>query len=440
MRPDLQAKLDSIGIPYKIYADVVDDATAEQFIHGIQAKGVVQAALMPDCHAGYVVPIGSVYKVEGYIYSSFVGYDIGCGMSECKLDVSVDDITRDQLVAIKNQILRDVPIGFSRHKNLPKKPPMAITGLTKLPMTNFAKEVLQDQGQAQLGTLGGGNHFLELGRCDDGKLSIVIHSGSRGVGHKIATHYMKKAAIANVDELRYKKEFDEKNKDWWNAISGNKQPKEQKLNDYEKAKKEFVYRRVRARVDNIEDAYPIKVHTPLGKDYINDMNMCLEFALANRKAMIDKCIYAVVKVMNGAKYKGIIQPLRFINRNHNHAEHIGSNEWIHRKGATQANKELLGVIPGNMVDGSFIVKGKGSAESLNSSSHGAGRVLSRKKAKESLSLEDFKEATEHLVANHSDGNLDEAPLAYKDIFEVMENQKDLVEVIDRVIPIINIKG
>lgn len=145
-------------------------------------------------------------------------------------------------------------------------------------------------------------------------------------------------------------------------------------------------------------------------------------------------MYAIGRILDKK-----VETDRFINRNHNHAELV-DDYWIHRKGATQADEAMLGVIPGNMVDGSFIVRGKGSSDSMNSSSHGAGRVLSRRKAKDILDLEEFNECTKHLVANHSDKNLDEAPKAYKDIFEVMDNQKDLVEVLDRVIPILNIKG
>ncbi len=433
MRPDLLARISAVNKPFKIFTDVVEDGAMTQFAECMELSSVIQGALMPDTHQGYVAPIGSVLLTHNTIFPSFVGYDIGCGMSECKLDVNVEDITHEQLIAIKNQILKDVPIGFSRHK---ETQPMPATLFT-MPQTGFANGVIIDTGVLQIGTLGGGNHFLELGKCNDGKLSIVVHSGSRGVGHKIATHYMREAAIANTDEQRYINEFDNKSKEWLRAAKNadGAVRSQTALFAYEKARREFVYRRVRARVDNIEDAYPLDVNSQLGKDYINDMNMCLEFALANRKTMIDKCIYAVEQVLDTKPNE-----LRFINRNHNHAEHVRSNEWVHRKGATHAEDGMLGVIPGNMVDGSFIVTGLGNANSMSSSSHGAGRILSRKKAKDSLSTTDFRESTKHLVANHSDSNVDESPKAYKDIFEVMENQKDLVEVIDRVIPIINIKG
>lgn len=425
MRPDLIARIGATDKPYTIFTDYVEDTALIQFAECMEQPSVVKGALMADTHAGYIAPIGSVLLTKDTIFPSFVGYDIGCGMSECKLDLDISTISKEDLETIKTEILKRVPIGFKRHN---RRHPLT-RKLRDMPMTEFAKTVLKETGPYQLGTLGGGNHFLEIGSTDDGKLSIVIHSGSRGVGHKIATHHMKEAAIDNTDESRYALEFDAKNKKWYEAVTSTF-----KENDYLKAKKEFIYRRVRARVENIEDGYPLNTTAQRGINYINDMNMALQFALDNRKLMIQNVIKAISTVTN-IKY----EELRFINRNHNHAD-LTSEGWLHRKGATHAEEGMYGVIPGNMVDGSFIVQGKGNEDSMNSSSHGAGRVLSRRKAKEQLNLEEFKSTTSHLVANHSDSNLDESPKAYKNIFEVMDNQKELVTVIDRVVPVLNIKG
>jgi tRNA-splicing ligase RtcB len=435
MRPDITARIDATNKPYKLYTDVIEDSALVQFAECLEQPSVVQGALMPDTHTGYVAPIGSVLATEGTIFPSFVGYDIGCGMSEAMMDVKATEVTVDQLEKIKEEILKRVPIGFTRHKKqqpVPKE-------ILKMPMTDYAKKVFKEQGGSQIGTLGGGNHFLEIGRTNDGHLSVVIHSGSRGVGHKIATHHMKQAAIENTDQERYIKEFNEnpKNVAWYNSFKNGRVDSEGykiQLKKFNEAREEFVYRRVRARVDNIEDGYPLDVTTKAGQDYINDMNAALEFALANRKTMIQAVQDAVDTVLGTTT-----KQLRFINKNHNHAD-LRDGLWIHRKGATQAEDGMMGVIPGNMVDGSFIVQGKGNADSLYSSSHGAGRVLSRRQAKETLSVEEFNESTKHLVANHSDKNVDEAPKAYKSIFEVMDNQKDLIEVLDRVIPVLNIKG
>ena len=175
-------------------------------------------------------------------------------------------------------------------------------------------------------------------------------------------------------------------------------------------------------------------NTQAGKDYITDINYALQFALLNRAEMIQR----VEKIMKRyAKGHGDWDGL--INRNHNHAE-LKDGLWIHRKGATHAEKDMMGVIPGNMRDGSFIVKGKGNPESLYSSSHGAGRVLGRRAAKETLKMEDFKESMKGIKARVEAATIDESPAAYKNIFEVMDQQKELVDVIHHVKPIINIKG
>ena len=447
MREDVLYRIQATNKPFKIFTDYVEDDAMIQFAECMEQPSVTRGAVMPDAHAGYVLNIGGVIETKDTIFPSFVGYDIGCGVSECMLDIKADDVTKEQFQVIKDEILKAIPIGFERNKGISKKIPLGYAKIINMPMTQFAQEVLQKQGLSQLGTLGGGNHFLEIGKSEEtGNLSIVIHSGSRGVGHKIATHYMKEAAIANTDEQRYKREFDNnpKSKAWMKSIEA-KSPgpriatKEmsKELRKYYEVRDEFVYRRVRARVDNIEGAYPLDIHSQIGKDYINDMNMTLEYALENRKVMIEKCYYAICNVI-----KKIPKELRFINRNHNHAVQRSedSNYWIHRKGATHAEDGMLGVIPGNMKDGSFIVQGLGNEDSLCSSSHGAGRVLSRRQAKDNLSLDEFINDTKHLVSNHSDSNIDEAPKAYKDIFEVMDNQKDLVKIIDRIIPILNIKG
>ena len=182
---------------------------------------------------------------------------------------------------------------------------------------------------------------------------------------------------------------------------------------------------------NVEGNHFLHTASKKGQAYINDMNYCLEYALANRKHMIDQICHLL----------GDPLQLCFINRNHNHAEYDEVRDlWIHRKGATHAELDMEGVIPGNMRDGSFIVKGKGNPNSLCSSSHGAGRVLSRKKAKETLSTEIFTQQMVGITTNHTNDTVDEAPDAYKSIFEVIALQSDLIDVIDHIKPIINIKG
>lgn len=235
---------------------------------------------------------------------------------------------------------------------------------------------------------------------------------------------MKLAAIENTDQTSYEQEFDTKNQHW----------QARNPDQYAIARANFVHRCARARLNtNIEDHFGFDISSQSGQDYLIDMRLCLEFALENRRHIIDSILFCVQQQV------GTFKTTRFINCNHNHAELRGSFV-IHRKGATHAEAGMLGVIPGNMKDGSFIVEGRGCPESLSSSSHGAGRVLSRRKAKDTLDYQDFVSSMSGIVSNHTESTIEESPLAYKNIFEVMDLQKDLVSVIEHVRPILNIKG
>ena len=397
----------------KVYAEVLEQSAITQFAEAMALDCNVQGALMPDAHTGYTLPIGAVVKSVGRVFPSYVGYDIGCGMCAMKLDIEVHDLDLDRL---KNGIVNKVPVGMVKHQKAQK--------YTLGDCTQVAKDAFEKSGKYQLGTLGGGNHFIEVGTGDDEKVWIVIHSGSRGFGYKIAEHYMKESALDNTDEARYEAEF-ERNNSW----------KDHNPTKFQEAKKEFVYRRVRARLKtNIEGHYSLDITSQRGIDYLKDLEVGLDYALENRKRMIEEIVKLMAKQLKTAP-----KELMFINRNHNHAE-VSDGFVVHRKGATQAHQGMMGVIPGNMKDGSFIVEGKGNADSMNSSSHGAGRVLSRRKAKDTLDLEEFHKDMEGIVSNHTDSTLDESPKAYKNIFEVMDLQSDLVTVIDRVKPVLNIKG
>ena len=397
----------------KIYAQILEDKALEQFNDAMALDCNVQGALMPDAHTGYTLPIGAVIKSKNKIFPSYVGYDIGCGMCAVKLDIKKENINLEKL---KEFILDSIPLGIHRHK-VPQFYDIGST--TKY--TTFSKNKFKNIGRFQIGTLGGGNHFIEIGTGEDKNVWIIIHSGSRGFGAKIAEYYMKLASTNSVNKSIYEKEFEAKNKDFkkYNPIK------------FEKAQEKYVLKEIDTYLKkNLEGHYGFDIESKDGKDYLLDMNCALDFALANRKAMID----TIVSFLNNPK------ELMFINRNHNHAELLDDGFVIHRKGATHANKDMLGVIPGNMKDGSFIVKGKGCSDSLNSSSHGAGRVLSRRQAKLKLDLKEFHNSMDGIVTNHNDDTLDESSKAYKNIFEVMDLQKDLVEVIDYVKPFLNIKG
>jgi len=396
---------------YTIYAQVLEEGAIKQFQEAMDVPSVVKGALMADAHKGFTLPIGGVVATKDYIFPSYVGVDIGCGMCATKLDIEAKDIDLEKLF---NDIYINVPVGHAQHATKQDVPEAT---------SDLVKKGLEKKGFYQLGTLGGGNHFIEIGEGRDGKLWIVIHSGSRNLGHQIAKFYMKKAAELSIDTSVLEKEFTDRNEPF----------KENAPEKFEIAKAAFVSKKVLKAMKgkNLEGHHSFHVDSDIGKAYISDMNYCLEYALSNRKAMIDN----VVSLM------GNPERLDFINRNHNHAD-LKDGLWIHRKGATHAGKGIMGVIPGNMRDGCFIVKGKGCKDSLESSSHGAGRVLSRKKASATLDVDEFKDTMTKasIIAKVDINTLDESPDVYKNIFDVIDAQKDLIEVIDHIRPLVNIKG
>lgn len=402
----------------KIFSNDIEDEAIKQFNEAMQLDCNVQGALMPDAHAGYTLPIGAVIKSKGFVFPSYVGYDIGCGMCAVNLNITKDKFN---LELLKDYIINNIPLGSNKHK---EKQSIDLD-ISKYNLDDFTKYRIEDTGVYQIGTLGGGNHFIEIGESETEKtLWIVIHSGSRGLGYKVADYFMSIATQNSVNIELLEKEF----------IIGREIFKEKNIDRYKKAFKIFVEKQWEKATKNKEGHFGFELNSEVAKAYINSMNYCLDFALENRKTMIDVIINGMELQINKK-----IDRLKFINRNHNHAE-IDGNYVIHRKGATHAENGMMGVIPANMKDGSFIVKGKGNIDSMCSSSHGAGRVLSRMKAKEILDLQEFHNTMKNVVTNHTDNTIDESPKAYKDIFKVMELQKDLVEIIDRSIPILNIKG
>lgn len=363
--------------PYKIFAEVLEQEALNQFESAMQQPFVVRGALMPDAHAGYSLPIGAVVATDGVVLPAWVGYDIGCGMCALPTTYNADSI-RSKGKEIFDGIYKAVPVGFTHNTT-----DSVWADSRYIPRTAVMQEIFDKNGLKQLGTLGGGNHFIEVGADDTGKVWIVIHSGSRGLGHTTATHYMR---LASGDG--------------------------------------------KAR----EGHFGFKVDSTDGKNYIKDLNFCLAFALENRFEIMRRVVGVLDSVVTGEPYW-----IELINRNHNHAE-IKDGMWIHRKGATHAEVGMRGVIPGNMRDGSFIVCGKGNPDALWSSSHGAGRVLGRKEAKRILSMDSFTETMSGVVALVTDDTLDESPFAYKDIYSVMAQQSEVVETIAHVHPIVNIKG
>ena len=374
------------------YSLEADSETLRQFQECYSQNFVTSAALMPDAHKGYAAPIGAVLVTKGYIVPAWVGFDIGCGMIAVRLKgKDILEKIRKNTEAIYNKVMNKIPMGvgeINKEKNITKKSlgdfKELLEKFRKNPHDKNIYNFLRDTAPRHLGTLGGGNHFIEIGFYKK-EAWLVIHSGSRGIGYKVAKKYMISASGSEEKE------------------------------GYEKT-------------------FPLDVNSELGKEYLNILDFGLEYALLNRLEMSYKVIEALEEVLN-EKLKTEL----WVNKNHNHAIYE-RGLYIHRKGATPAKKAERGIIPGNMRDGSFLVVGLGNSKFLNSSSHGAGRILSRKAAKEKISMESFKKSMQGIRGTISMKTLDEAPMAYKDINNVMKAQEKSVKIVKHILPIINWKG
>ena len=387
--------LDSEKIPIKLWLDDMEEGALQQ------AKNLANLpfafhhiAIMPDAHFGFGMPIGGILAADGVIVPNAVGVDIGCGM--CGVKTSLTTINEAQLKQVMRTIRQTVPLGFKHHKKPQSHESMPATArgsIDDLPIVRSE----YDHARNQVGTLGGGNHFIEIQRGIDGAIWFMIHSGSRNLGFRVANHYNKLAISLN--------------KRWKTTI-----PTSWQL-----------------------------AHLPMddnpGQTYYREMCYCVEFARANR-AMMQKCVQE-------ALWEQVSPDIEFaepINIAHNyaaHESHFGKRVYVHRKGATRAMTEDTGIIPGSQGNQSFIVGGRSNPESFSSCSHGAGRKLGRKQAQRQLDLAREKAKLEKKKIIHSlrgKKDLDEAPGAYKNIKTVMQRQRDLVEIIDVLEPLAVIKG
>lgn len=372
-------------LPIKLWLEDVEDGALAQAKnlanHPFAFKWV---AIMPDSHQGYGMPIGGVLATKEVIIPNAVGVDIGCGMSAAK--TSLTEIDTNTIKSIMGEIRKVIPVGFSHHQEAQEWAQFA--NAPDLPI--IQKEL--DSAKTQLGTLGGGNHFIEIQRGDDGHIWVMLHSGSRNFGLKTATEYHKKAQA-----------LCEK---WVSGIPD-------------------------------RDLAFLPMDTIEGREYFIAMNYCLDFAFQNRALMM-KRILDIFWEKTGA------HEMDEVNIHHNYAimeHHFGQNVLVHRKGATKATLGLRGIIPGSMGTHSYIVEGLGNPDSFESCSHGAGRRMGRKEASRVLSLAEEQEKMSGIVNGlRTVQDLDEAPGAYKDIDIVMDNQKDLVKKIVELTPLASIKG
>lgn len=377
-------------VPVKMWLEDIEDGAMAQIRNLANLPFVFNSvAIMPDAHQGYGMPIGGVLATQGVVIPNAVGVDIGCGM--CAVRTSLTELPVETLKTIMGGIRHAVPVGFNHHKERQEE--------VCMPDASFKKGVIcERQYQSatyQVGTLGGGNHFIEIQKGADGHIWIMIHSGSRNFGKQVADYYNKIAVDLNEK---------------WNTSV----PKEWEL--------AFL------PLDSNE-----------GKAYLDEMNYCVEFAFKNRLLMM-KNICAVFIGQTQCNFEPII------NIAHNYARmehHMGRDVMVHRKGATSARLGEVGIIPGSQGTKSYIVKGKGNVESFQSCSHGAGRRMGRKQAERTLNLEEeIKKLNDQGIVHgiRTAKDLDEASGAYKDISVVMENQKELVDIIVELSPMGVIKG
>lgn len=380
-------------IPIKMWLDTLEEGALKQ------AKNIANlpfsyhyVALMPDCHEGYGMPIGAVLATKGVVVPNAVGVDIGCGI--CAVKTAITELPKRELELILAGIRRLVPLGFKHHKE--KQEDTLMPCVSKLPSGSIVVKEYEN-ARTQIGTLGGGNHFIEVQKGSDGHIWLMLHSGSRNIGHKVAGYYNKLA-----------KQLNER----WHT-----------------------------RVNPSADLAFLPAETDEAKHYLAEMQYCIDFAFANRMLIMEN-IQTVFSDHFGAAF----DILRFVNIPHNYASrenHFGTEVMVHRKGATRAEKNESGIIPGSQGTNSFIVRGKGNRESFSSCSHGAGGIMGRKQARRTLDLQ--KEAADLekkgiLHSLRSQKDLDEAPGAYKNIHEVMRNQSDLVEIEIELSPLAVIKG
>lgn len=361
-------------------------------------------AVMPDAHAGKGSTIGTVIASQGAICPSTVGVDIGCGMSGVKLPFTVDVLGgSEKLRQLRHSIERSIPTGKFANKNISQVVLDRFTSLGNISLfaeDNLRSDVLE-KSVYSLGTLGGGNHFIEICKDENDGAWIVLHSGSRNIGKCLADIHINKAK--------------------------------------DLMKQYFI------SLPDSDLAYVVK-NTPEFNNYIHDLMWAQNYAKHNRDEMMNRALEQVYRHVYGNeewKDKLNSSDLFKINCHHNYTSlenHFGKDVYVTRKGAVSAKEGEWGIIPGSMSTHTYIVKGLGNRDSFCSCSHGAGRKMSRTKARELYTQEDLVKTMEGIEARTDASLVDEISFAYKDVNEVMENQKDLVVPIYKLKQILNIKG
>jgi len=387
-------------VPVKIFTNDIEHSAYEQLISMSKMPFIhSHIAAMPDVHCGIGATVGSVIPMKGAIIPAAVGVDIGCGMNAVRLDLKAHQLP-DNLRGLRSAIEREVPVGFNMHK-FDRVSDSTIRSLSnglssiweKHPKLKSKQKKPYQAWIRQLATLGGGNHFIELCLDENDDVWVMLHSGSRGVGNAIGQYFIE---LARRDMEKIQMNLPDRDLAYFNQGT-----------------------------DHFDD-------------YIEAVSWAQDYAMVNRREMM-KLVLAVLK-----KRLPVFKITKeAINCHHNYVSgehHFGEDVFVTRKGAIRAREGELGIIPGSMGAKSFIVKGKGNESSLCSCSHGAGRVMSRSKAKRLYSTEDLEQQTTGVECRIDKSVVDEIPSAYKDIDQVMANQTDLVDVVHTLKQVMCIKG
>ncbi|PZU47545.1 MAG: RNA-splicing ligase RtcB [Microbacterium sp.] len=378
------------------WASVIDEKTVEQALTSSRMPFIhPHLALMPDAHLGKGATVGSVIPTLGAIMPAAVGVDIGCGMIAVRTQFTRAQLLSKDLKTLREQIERAIPLSAGRdNRKVVATAEPRVSELEDLAARkDFDPARYAGHWRNQLGSLGSGNHFIEVSVDETDAVWMFLHSGSRGVGNKIATHH-----IAVAQRLA---------KQWWIDLPD----------------PDLAY-----LVEGTEEF----------RRYIAELRWAQHFALLNREEMMDRVARQLSEVMG----EDVVEHER-INCHHNFTErekHFGKDVWVSRKGAIQADAGRPGLIPGSMGTASYVVSGLGNPLSLNSSPHGAGREYSRSAARRTFTHEQLREAMVGIEFRDTDAFVDEIPQAYKPIDQVMADAADLVEIRHTLHQLVNVKG
>lgn len=396
----IQIEVNKGRVPVKIYTDEIEPQALQQLINISQLPIIhSHVAAMPDVHLGIGATVGSVIPTKQAIIPAAVGVDIGCGMNALRLSLKASQLPHN-LNRIRSAIEAAVPVGFAQHKcGEPAKDllkplqPRLQRILQKHPAIGSMMRKWQDTWTTQMGTLGSGNHFIELCLDESQDVWVMLHSGSRGIGNNIGKYFIQ---LARKDMERHQIQLPDRD-----------------LSYFQEGSQYF-------------------------EDYVEAVEWAQDYARANRQHMMQLVLQAL---------QNHLPPFTItreaINCHHNYVareKHFGEMVYVTRKGAIRAGEGELGIIPGSMGARSYIVRGKGNPDSFCSCAHGAGRRMSRQQAKKRFSRKDLEEQTKGVECRKDKGVIDEIPAAYKDIDQVMENQSDLVEVVHTLKQVICVKG